>query len=85
MKGDFCYDIRKILKQAGREDDYMELSLSGKYQWNPLAAHWLDSYSAGLYGVVSLESVVRQGERPVLAACLHESGAVDYRAAPDLS
>ena len=32
VKGDFCYDIREILKQAGREDDYMELSLNGKYQ-----------------------------------------------------
>ena len=54
VKGDFCYDIlRKILKEAGREDDYMELSLGGKYQWNPLAAHWLDSYSLA-YTVSSL-------------------------------
>ena len=53
VKGDFCYDIRKILKEAGREDDYMEISLGGKYQWNPLAAHWLDSYSLA-YTVSSL-------------------------------
>ena len=53
VKGDFCYDIREILKQAGREDDYMELSLDGKYQWNPLAAHWLDAYSLA-YTVSSL-------------------------------
>ena len=53
VKGDFCYDIRKILKEAGREDDYMELSLDGDYQWNPLAAHWLDSYSLA-YTVSSL-------------------------------
>ena len=53
VKGDFCYDIRKILEEAGREDDYMELSLGGKYQWNPLAAHWLDSYSLA-YTVSSL-------------------------------
>ena len=53
VKGDFCYDIRKILEEAGREDDYMEISLGGKYQWNPLAAHWLDSYSLA-YTVSSL-------------------------------
>ena len=53
VKGDFCYDIREILKKAGREDDYMELSMGGKWQWNPLAAHWLDAYSLA-YTVSSL-------------------------------
>ena len=53
VKGDFCYDIREILKKAGREDDYMELSMDGKWQWNPLAAHWLDAYSLA-YTVSSL-------------------------------
>ena len=53
VKGDFCHDIRQILKDAGREDDYMELGLDGEYQWNPLGAHWLDSYSLA-YTVSSL-------------------------------
>ncbi len=53
VKGDFCYDIREMLKEAGREDDYMELSMDGDWQWNPLAAHWLDSYSMA-YTVSSL-------------------------------
>ena len=53
VKGDFCYDIREILKEAGRESDYMELSLDGQWQWNPLSAHWLDSYSLA-YTVSSL-------------------------------
>ena len=53
VKGDFCYDIRKILKDANREDDYLELGLDGAYQWNPLGAHWLDSYSLA-YTVSSL-------------------------------
>ena len=35
VKGDFCYDIREILKEAGREDDYMEIGMDGKWQWNP--------------------------------------------------
>ena len=53
VKGDFCYDIREILEKAGREDDYMELGMGGKWQWNPLGAHWLDSYSLA-YTVSSL-------------------------------
>ena len=53
VKGDFCYDIREILKVAGREDDYMEIGMDWKYQWNPLGAHWLDSYSLA-YTVSSL-------------------------------
>ena len=53
VKGDFCYDIREILKKAGREDDYMELGMDGAYQWNPLGAHWLDAYSLA-YTVSSL-------------------------------
>ena len=53
VKGDFCYDIREIMKKAGREDDYMELSMDGEYQWNPLGAHWLDAYSLA-YTVSSL-------------------------------
>ena len=85
VKGDFCYDIRKILKEAGREDDYMELSLDGDYQWNPLAAHWLDSYSLAYTVSSLLNQLFGKGKRPVLAAGLHESGEVDYRTAPDLS
>ena len=53
VKGDFCYDIREILKVAKREEDYMEIGMDGKYQWNPLGAHWLDSYSLA-YTVSSL-------------------------------
>ena len=53
VKGDFCYDIREILEAAGREDDYMELGMGGKWQWNPLGAYWLDSYSLA-YTVSSL-------------------------------
>ena len=31
----------------------MELGMGGKWQWNPLAAHWLDAYSLA-YTVSSL-------------------------------
>ena len=53
VKGDFCHDIRKILAGAGRGEDYVELSMDGRWYWNPLAAPWLDSYSLA-YTISSL-------------------------------
>ena len=38
VKGDFCHDIRQILVEAGREEDYIELGMEGSFQWNPLSA-----------------------------------------------
>ena len=52
VKGDFCHDIRAILEDAGRGDDYTELALGGRWQWNPLASA-MDSYSLA-YTVASL-------------------------------
>ena len=45
VKGDFCHSIRKILEQAGRGEDYLEIGLDSPWQWNPLDAEWMDSYS----------------------------------------
>ncbi len=53
VKGDFCHQVRGILEDAGRGDDYMELGLGGSLQWNPLDDPLLDSYSLA-YGVASL-------------------------------
>ena len=53
VKGDFCHDIRQLLTDAKRGGDYMELTLGGYWQWNPLASHWLDSYSLA-YTISSL-------------------------------
>ncbi len=53
VKGDFCHDIRKILAGTGRGEDYLELSMDGRWYWNPLAAPWLDSYSLA-YTISSL-------------------------------
>jgi hypothetical protein len=36
VKGDFCYQVRDILRGCGRADDYLELSLDCKYRYNPL-------------------------------------------------
>ena len=52
VKGDFCHDIRADLEHAGRGDDYTELALGGRWQWNPLATA-MDSYSLA-YTVASL-------------------------------
>ena len=85
MKGDFCYDIREILKAAKREEDYMEIGMDGKYQWNPLGAHWLDSYSLAYTVSSLLNQLFGKGKDPFWQHGLHESGEVDYRAVPDLS
>ena len=53
VKGDFCHQVRSILEDAGRADDYLEIGLGGSWQWNPLDDPLLDSYSLA-YGVASL-------------------------------
>ena len=53
VKGDFCHQVREILGDAGRGDDYLEIGLGGSWQWNPLDDPLLDSYSLA-YGVASL-------------------------------
>ena len=53
VKGDFCHQVRGILEDAGRGDDYLEIGLGGSLQWNPLDDPLLDSYSMA-YGVASL-------------------------------
>ena len=45
VKGDFCYSVRKMLQDAGRGDDYLEIGLGGSWQWNPLDDPDFDSYS----------------------------------------
>ena len=67
VKGDFCYDVQKMLDEYGRMEDYMELSLPpepgdedyGKrevWQWNPLDCPWMDTYSLAY----SLGSIINQ-------------------------
>ena len=53
VKGDFCHQVRGILEDAGRADDYLEIGIGGLVQWNPLDDPLLDSYSLA-YGVASL-------------------------------
>ena len=78
VKGDFCEDIRRMLDEAGRGEDYVELGIGGRWQWNPLGAHWLDSYSLA-YTIASLiNQPLRQGQGAVLATGLRQSRALDH-------
>ena len=53
VKGDFCHQVRGILENAGRGDDYLDIGLDGSWQWNPLDDPLLDSYSLA-YSAASL-------------------------------
>lgn len=52
VKGDFCQQVREILKRHGREEDYIEVSLDSKYRYNPLHNN-LDAYALA-YGIATL-------------------------------
>ena len=64
VKGDFCHDIRRILADAGREEDYIELGMDGSWQWNPLSAEWLDSYSLAYTVSSLLNQLFGKGKEP---------------------
>ena len=53
VKGDFCHGVRRILEEAGRGEDYVEIGLDGAWQWNPLDDPLLDTYSLA-YSVSTL-------------------------------
>ena len=64
VKGDFCHDIRRILAGADREEDYIELGMNGAWQWNPLSAGWLDSYSLAYTVSSLLNQLFGKGKEP---------------------
>ena len=53
VKGDFCHQVRRILGEGGRGEDYVEIGLGGSWQWNPLDDPQLDTYSLA-YSVSTL-------------------------------
>ena len=64
VKGDFCYSIRDLLERHGRGDDYLEIGLNSHWQWNPLDADWMDSYSLA-YSVAGLmNQLFGRGKEP---------------------
>ena len=71
VKGDFCHDIRQILVEAGRGQDYIELGMNARSQWNPLSAWWLDSYSLAYTVSSLLNQLFGKGKEPFW----HSSGS----------
>ena len=64
VKGDFCHDIRQILVEAGRGQDYIEIGMDARSQWNPLSAWWLDSYSLAYTVSSLLNQLFGKGKEP---------------------
>ena len=64
VKGDFCHDIRQILVEAGRGQDYIELGMDARSQWNPLSSWWLDSYSLAYTVSSLLNQLFGKGKEP---------------------
>lgn len=63
VKGDFCHKVRHILDKHGREPDYMEVSLTSEYRYNPLYND-LDAYALA-YGIASLlNNLFGKGKEP---------------------
>ena len=63
VKGDFCHRVREILVRHGRADDYVEISLTSEYRYNPLHND-LDAYALA-YNIASLlNNLFGRGKEP---------------------
>jgi hypothetical protein len=63
VKGDFCREVRSILERYGRGDDYIEISLSSQYRYNPLHND-LDAYALA-FGIATLmTNLFGRGKEP---------------------
>lgn len=63
VKGDFCRQVRAILRRHGREADYVEVSLDSAFRYNPLHND-LDAYALA-YGIATLmTNLFGRGKEP---------------------
>ena len=63
VKGDFCYQVQKLLRATGRAEDYVEISLTGPYRYNPLHND-LDAFTLA-YSISSLlNNLYGKGKEP---------------------
>src|SRR5712664_4239284 len=63
VKGDFCHKIRRLLEKHRRPEDYVEVSLQGKFRYNPLFND-LDAYALA-FGIASLlNNLFGRGKEP---------------------
>ena len=63
VKGDFCHQVRQILRELGRAGDYVELSLDGDWCYNPLECD-LDPYSLAYQIASLLNQLFGKGKEP---------------------
>lgn len=63
VKGDFCLQVRDMLRRQGRAEDYIEVSLDSPYRYNPLHND-LDAYALA-YGIATLmTNLFGRGKEP---------------------
>ena len=63
VKGDFCQQVRGILERYGRGGDYVEISLTSEYRYNPLHND-LDAYALA-FGIATLmTNLFGRGKEP---------------------
>ena len=63
VKGDFCHQVRRILRQGRRGGDYLELGLDGDWCYNPLESD-LDPYSLAYQISSLLNQLFGKGKDP---------------------
>jgi hypothetical protein len=63
VKGDLCRQLQRILKWCGREDDYIEVSLTGNVRYNPLN-NSLGPYAQAFNIASIITSIWGKGKEP---------------------
>jgi hypothetical protein len=63
VKGDFCRQIRQVLKAAGREEDYIELGMDARWSYNPLHND-LDAFALAYSIANLLNNLYGRGKEP---------------------
>ena len=79
VKGDFCHSVRRILDDAGRGGDYLEIGLGRLVAVEPARRSAARLLLARLRRRLPHQPALRQEPRTVLAASLYESRALDQR------
>ena len=63
VKGDFCAQVREILKEAGRAEDYIEIGLDSPFVYNPLNSDQ-DAFSLAYSIATLLTNLYGRGKEP---------------------
>ncbi len=63
VKGDLCRQLRQILENCGRADDYIEVSLDGPMRYNPLN-NSLDPYAQAFNIASVITAIWGKGKEP---------------------